>query len=123
MAVDPTKAYGQTQKSVIGGRAGEAEAFAKSASNLHAASQEPIDAAAYEEALHTNQKLWTVLQASLLEDEGRLPDDLRQDIIKLSIFVDSQTLKALAHPSAANVETIININRNMANGLFKRPKD
>ena len=52
-----------------------------------------------------------------------LPEGLRQDILKLSIFVDSQTLKALSHPSPVNVETLININRNIASGLLKSPKD
>lgn len=123
MSSDPTKAYGQAQKSALGGRAAEAEAFAKAARNLHDAATDPIDAVAYRDAVRANQKLWTVLQASLMEDEGRLPEDLRQDIIKLSIFVDQQTLKAMAAPSLSSVEPLIDINRNIAAGLFQKPKE
>jgi len=122
MAADVTKAYGQIQKSALGGRAAEAEAFAKSARKLHQAASEPIDPAAFEDALQSNQKLWTLLQASLQGDEGRLPEDLRQDILKLSIFVDTQTLKARAAPSLRAVEPLIDINRNLAGGLFQKPE-
>jgi flagellar biosynthesis activator protein FlaF len=122
MVTDVSKAYGQIQKSAIGGRAAEAEAFAKSARNLHQAASPPLDAAALEEALQSNLKLWTVLQASLRKDEDHLPDDLREDILKLSIFVDKQTLKARASPSLENVASLIDINRNLAGGLFQKPK-
>ncbi len=123
MNADVTKTYGRIQKSAPGGRAAEAEAFAKSARKLHQAVSEPLDAAVFEDALQSNQKLWTLLQASLLDDDGRLPDDLRQDILRLSIFVDKQTLKARAAPSLGTVEPLIDINRNMAGGLFQKPKD
>ncbi|MBC8269486.1 MAG: flagellar biosynthesis regulator FlaF [Rhodospirillaceae bacterium] len=123
MASDISKAYGKVQKSTSGGRAAEAEAFAKSARNLHQAACEPLDSVALEEALQSNLKLWTVLQVSLQNNEDYLPDDLRKDILKLSIYVDKQTLKARAAPSLENVAPLININRNMAAGLFQKPKD
>lgn len=121
MIPDITKAYGQIQKSAIGGRAAEAEAFAKSARKLHQAIQGPIDPAALEDALQSNQKLWTLVQASMLEEKGRLPEDLRQDILKLSLHVDKQTMKARAAPSPKSVTLLIDINRNMAGGLFEKP--
>lgn len=121
MAADITKTYGRIQSSVLGGRAAEAEAFTKSASKLHMAASQPIDAAAFDDALQSNQKLWTLLQASLRDDDQRLPDDLRQDILKLSIFVDMQTLRARADPSAKTAQPLIDINRNMAAGLFQKP--
>lgn len=123
MPADISKAYGQVQKSALSGRAAEAEAFAKSAALLHDVATGVIDPDAYREALEKNQKLWTILQASLKEDEGRLPKDLRQDILKLSIFVDKQTLKALAVPAFVNVEVLIQINRQIAGGLFKKPEN
>lgn len=120
MPVDIAKAYGQVQKSALSGRAAEAEAFAKSAANLHEAASGLIEAEAYKEALKKNQKLWTLIQASLSEDKDRLPEDLKRNILKLSIFVDKQTLKALAAPSYGNVESLININRQMASGQFQK---
>ncbi|NQU58802.1 MAG: flagellar biosynthesis regulator FlaF [Rhodospirillales bacterium] len=121
MNADLTKTYGQVQNSALGGRAAEAEAFAKSARNLHQAASEPLDPAALKDALQSNLKLWTLLQVSLSEDEGRLPKDLRQDILRLSIFVDKQTLVARAALSLDAVEPLIEINRNMASGLFQKP--
>ncbi|MBC8445116.1 MAG: flagellar biosynthesis regulator FlaF [Rhodospirillaceae bacterium] len=123
MSSDLTKSYARIQKSTPGGRHGEAAAFVETARKIHEAAQAPIDVSAYARSLQNNQKLWTLLQASLLEDEGRLPEDLRQDILKLSIFVDKQTLKALALPSFENVASLIDINRNMAGGLFQKPKE
>lgn len=118
-----TKSYGQAQTAALSGRAAEAEAFVKSASRLHQAASDPLDATAFGEALQSNRKLWTLLQASLRDDDGRLPEDLRQDILRLSIFVDKQTLKARAAPSLEAVAPLIDINRNMAGGLFKNPKE
>ena len=121
--MDKTKSYGQVQNSALSGRAAEAEAFAKSARNLHQAACEPLDPTAFEDALQSNQKLWTLLQASLQDDAGRLPEDLRQDILRLSIFVDKQPLMARAAPSLESAQSLIDINRNMAAGLFQKPKE
>ena len=120
MPVNIAKAYGQVQKSALTGRAAEAEAFAKSAAKLHEAASGLIEADMYKQALKDNQKLWTLIQASLTEDNGRIPETLKKDILKLSVFVDKQTLKALAAPSYRNVEALININRQMASGQFQK---
>ena len=41
----------------------------------------------------------------------------------LSIFVDRQTIKALANTKEDHLEVLININKNLAEGLMARPDD
>lgn len=113
--------YGQIHKSTAGGRAAEAEAFARAAGRLHRACSPFVEAAACEDALQGNQKLWTLLQAGLADENNPIPDDLRRDILRLSVFVDKQTVRARAAPSMKALQPLIEINRNMAGGLFHKP--
>lgn len=113
----PVSAYDRTQTSALNGRAAEGEAFARAARDLHRAAGNLFDEATFTKAVKRNQKLWTILQASL-RDSLHLPQDLRRDLLNLSLFVDQQTEQALAQPSYRNVESLIGINRNMAAGLF-----
>ena len=73
--------------------------------------------ATYAAALKFNQTFWTVLQADLASDANKLDDDLKTDLLSLSVFVDKQTIKALADPKPEHLDVLIDINRNLAQGL------
>ena len=75
------------------------------------------DYAAYATALTFNQTLWTLFQADLSGDGNALPDNLRDDLLSLSLFVDRQTILALGDPSPKHLDALIEINRNLARGL------
>jgi len=96
----------------------EAQALIKAAMLLDKARQSvEHDYAAYATALTFNQTLWTVLQADLSGDANALPDNLRDDLLSLSLFVDRQTILALGDPSPKHLDALIEINRNLARGL------
>ena len=71
-------------------------------------------------ALNYNQRVWTVLQAFAAE-ENSLPDQIRANLISLSIFVDKQTYKALSENDPRKLDVLININRQIAAGFRSIP--
>jgi len=122
MSQDKIKAYAQTQKSGLSPREVEAMAFTKAALLLDEAKQKLDDYDNYASALKFNQLLWTIIQADIVDKENKLPDQLKANILSLSIFVDKQTIKALADTKAQHLDVLININKNLAEGLMvKQP--
>ena len=71
-------------------------------------------------ALNYNQRIWTVIQAYATE-ENPLPDQIKANLISLSIFVDQQTYKALSESDPTKLDALININRQIAAGFRSIP--
>ena len=113
----PTNAYQKTSKLAASPRSAEAEAFSKAARLLHQAKSGPFDYDNYAAALRFNQRLWTIIQADLGRDGMHLSAELRSDILNLSLFVDKQTLKALADPKVEHLGALVDIDRAIARGL------
>ena len=110
MSQDKLQAYAQTQKSSMSSREIEAMAFTKAALMLDEASQSLDDYDSYASALKFNQLLWTIIQADIVDKENQLPPQIKANILSLSIFVDRQTIKALAETKTlVNVETLLMI--------------
>jgi len=80
----------------------------------------------FHEALIYNQRIWTVLQV-FLETADMISDDIRGNLMSLSIFVDKQTFKAMAERNPKLLDSLININRQIAAGFrgipVERPLD
>ena len=71
------------------------------------------------DALRLNWRLWTIFQTELsLEDEGPVPTDIRESMLSLCNFVDKHTVDTINEPTPEKVATLIEINRNIANGLL-----
>ncbi len=120
MRPHPTDAYRQTSRLAPSPRSAEAEAFSKAARLLDQAGQAgtgSFDYGAYASALRFNQTLWTIIQADLGRGGMHLPAGLRRDILNLSLYVDKQTIKALADPKAEHLGALVEIDRTIARGL------
>ncbi len=99
----------------------EAKALMEAARRLNDARENVAqDVEAYRTALRLNWRLWTIIQCDVASAENALPDELKANIVSLSIFVDRQTLDALSEPAASKLGTLIDINRNVAAGLSAR---
>lgn len=72
------------------------------------------------EALKYNQQIWSIFQADLLSGKSPLPENLRQNILRLSVFVDRQIFQVMAYPSPDKLTPIINVNLGLAAGLEKK---
>ena len=122
MSKDKVAAYQQQQKRNLSPREVEAMAFTKAAVLLEEVKQKTDNIEEYSKALRFNHLLWTIIQADLTEPENELPNEIKADIMSLSIFVDKQTTKAMRSSNAADLDVLININRNLAAGPRTTPQ-
>lgn len=74
------------------------------------------------DALRLNWRLWTIFQASLLE-ETEFPEELRVNLLTLCQFIDNQTVQTLVEPTPEKMTVFIDINRNVASGLLGSPDE
>ncbi|SDH35235.1 flagellar biosynthesis regulator FlaF [Roseospirillum parvum] len=114
-------AYQRTQKTNMSPREVEAMAFLKAASLLEDAKGKAGSLEEFSKALRFNHLLWTIIQADITEPENQLPPEIKANVMSLSIFVDKQTNKALRTNTPADLDVLININRNLAAGLRENP--
>lgn len=114
-------AYQRAQKSKMSPREVEAMAFMKAASLLEEAKGNRQSIDEFSKALRFNHLLWTIIQADITEPENELPPEIKANVMSLSIFVDKQTNKALRTTEPADLDILININRNLAAGLRDGP--
>jgi flagellar biosynthesis activator protein FlaF len=122
MSKDKVAVYQQQQKRNLTPREVEAMAFTKAALLLEDAKKYTNNIEEYAKALRFNHLLWTIIQADLTEPDNQLPPEIKANVMSLSIFVDKQTTKALRSSSAADLDVLININRNLAAGLRSTPE-
>ena len=73
----------------------------------------------FEETLLYNKSIWTVIQSEMTEAHP-LPLEIKSNLISLSLFIDNQTDKAIGCRDPEMLDSLININRNIAAGLMHR---
>ena len=73
----------------------------------------------FEEILLYNKSIWTVIQSEMNESHP-LPLEIKTNLISLSLFIDNQTDKAIGCRDPKMLDSLININRNIAAGLMHR---
>lgn len=118
------KTYDQIRRTTQNGRDLEAEVLSKAALRLQQCRDhwgEEKDSGPLHEALKYNQRIWTVFQAELEKPENPLPDELKRNLLRLSLFIDRRTLEVFADPQPEKLDILIAINRNIAAGLRSKP--
>ncbi|WP_054031304.1 flagellar biosynthesis regulator FlaF [Desulfatitalea tepidiphila] len=68
-------------------------------------------------ALRYNQRIWTFFQVEVSRPENPLPNDIKQNIIHLSRFIDQRIFDTMAFPESHKLNVLIRINQNIAAGL------
>jgi len=76
-----------------------------------------------DEALRTNQQVWSILQSELVKPDNPLPVQIRENILTLSVFIDKRIIDIMAHPAPEKLKIIMDINLNLAAGLRGSPTD
>ena len=112
--------YESGTRAAPSGRELEAAALYKSARQLEGCRRDwdaPDHAQQLEDALRFNQRLWTFFQSELSADDCALPLELRRNLLQLSAFIDRRTFEVMASPSPEALQTLVEINRNIAAGL------
>ena len=117
-------AYQQVGKQTLSGRDLEASLLSKSAINLQRIRDDWDNGATMNDlaaALRFNRRLWTVFMSSVTAPESQLPQDLRENIANLGIFIAKHMLQLQIEPAAQKLDVLININRQIAAGLRSQP--
>ena len=73
-----------------------------------------------DEALKYNRKLWTVLVSSATSPESLLPQQIKQNIGNLALFIFNQTMAMMSEPKPEKLAVLVSINREIAAGLRAR---
>ena len=113
-----TKAYRAVAKEIASPRELEASLLLKAAARLQAVvdswdqNRSDLDG-----ALLYNRKLWTVFLGSAMNDDNPLPVEIRQNVANLGMYIMSQTIAVTSDPKVEIVNSLVNINRELAAGL------
>jgi flagellar protein FlaF len=70
-------------------------------------------------AVRRNWRLWTLFQANLVDAECTVPTAIRANLLGLANFIDRHTAQLLAKPDPAEVAVLVNINRQIGEGLLE----
>ncbi len=119
-------AYGNTA-GVTDQRALEGKVLLKSARQLEELSKRLSagDIVSLEDIGHAveyNRKLWMVFVNETMNDTHPLPQEIKNNIASLGVFVFKRSTDILADTTPEKISALIEINRNIAAGLMKQPK-
>ncbi|HEX2580802.1 MAG TPA: flagellar biosynthesis regulator FlaF [Dongiaceae bacterium] len=71
----------------------------------------------FRDALMLNQRLWSIFQSALSEKDCQIPQEIRRNVLTLSVVLDKQILHRLADLDGSKIQPILDINRAIAEGL------
>ncbi len=116
-----SKAYGKIAKEVAGPRELEASLLLKAAAGLQAVQDNwSAKPNGLPEALLYNRRLWLVFMDAVASEDNRLPVEVRQNILNLSVFVMGEIYSLMTRPKPDHLANLIRINRGLATGLSAR---
>ncbi len=98
----------------------DAAAFSQAAYVMDQARQKLNDKELGERALKYNQMLWSIVQNDVSQPDNVLPEELKANLMSLSIYVDKQTTIGLKDPTDELFDSLISINLNIAEGLMEK---
>src|SRR5690349_21794082 len=115
------QAYSNVAKQIANPRELEAQLLLKAAARLQSV-QDGWAARKSElnNALLYNRKLWSIFLTSVTSAEHPLPVAIRQNVANIGLFVMKQTLAIAGDPQREHLNSLININRELAAGLLGR---
>ncbi len=70
-----------------------------------------------EEAILFNRRVWDILRAGWRDDACPLPDNIRSNLLNLSVFMAKAELEFRAKPNSRQLDGMIRINETLASGL------
>ncbi|GJE59952.1 flagellar biosynthesis regulator FlaF [Methylobacterium trifolii] len=115
-------AYARTSRSALSPREAEAAVLIKAANGLRTIRTGwPEQAAALNEALSFNQRVWTLISSEATAAENPLPEAIKQNVGRLGVFVLRCCIDTMIAPTPEKLDALISINHNLAAGLQGDP--
>ncbi len=124
MYQNPLQAYRTIEQNTISGRETEARVLTKAAMMLKHCREnwdESDRKQKLDEALRFNQRIWSIIQAELIDKSNSLPKQLKENILSLSVFIDKRIFRIMAFPKPEMIKIIVDVNLNLAAGLRNSP--
>lgn len=75
------------------------------------------------EALDKNRRLWTIIASAMQDADCPQPEDIRKNILNLSVFIFQRTMDIITDPKPESLNVLIDINMNLAKGLNHKATD
>jgi flagellar protein FlaF len=115
------QAYSSTSHTTCSPRDIEAQALLKAARQLQdvMANWAGPDSNMHKALLY-NRRLWSIFMSAAETNDNPQPMQIRQNIANIGIFVLKQTVEMQMDPDPAKLQSLIDINRNLAAGLSGR---
>lgn len=114
-------AYAKTTIETASPRALEANLLLQAAAKLQAIADSWSDEApGLDEALLYNRRLWTVFLDAVTSESNQLPQQTRENIRRLGVYVMAETFSMMTKPRPEHLKSIIKINRGLAAGLREK---
>jgi flagellar biosynthesis activator protein FlaF len=111
-----------SQPAAMDPRSTESWALSEASRRLVIASKADDGGKSLREALVLNQRLWTIFQTSITEPDCPLPQEIRSNVLALSVMMDRQILQRLGDLDVTKLQPILDINRCVAEGLAQQPQ-
>ncbi len=111
------QAYGQTAVKTGNPREVEAQLLLKAAARLEALRTGEPDLQQARDAITYNRKLWTVFASSIARPENPLPQEVKENIGSLAVFILGKSIEAFSSPDPDTLAPLVSINRQIAAGL------
>ena len=109
------KAYQQTQRITEDPRETEYRLFGQVTGALITAQRAGTTGGPLAEAVDWNRKVWRTLAAECLDERNQLPQELRANIVSLSLWVTKYSKEVTRQ--GAPLDPLIDINRTIMQGL------
>lgn len=109
------KAYQSTQRIAENPRETEYRLFGQVTGALITAQRSNLSGGPLAETVDWNRKLWRMLAADCLDDRNQLPEQLRANIVSISLFVTRYSKDVTR--KGAPLDPLIDINRSIMQGL------
>lgn len=125
-----TKASGTyssaTKAAAEDGRALESVVLMKSASKLELLAKrielgEKVKLEEIEDTLKINRNIWEIFLDNMEDPSNAMPKEIKNNVASLAMFVFKHTNQVLADTRPQQFKILIDINRNIATGLSKKP--
>ena len=114
-------AYAKTTIETASPRALEANLLLQAAAKLQAVADSWSDEPpGLDEALLYNRRLWTVFLDAVTSEGNQLPQQTRENIRRLGVYVMAETFSMMTKPKPQHLKSIIKINRGLAAGLREK---
>ena len=115
------QAYARTSHTTSSPREIEAQALLKAARQLQEVQTNWTGPGKdMESALLFNRRLWSIFMSAVEASENPQPMEVRQNIANIGVFVMKQTVDMQLNPDPAKLKSLIDINCNLAAGLYGR---